>query len=167
MPSFVVEDGTGRTDATSLCSVADADAHWSIHPDGGRLWDPLHEDEKESRLMHASLLASRRLRWRGVPLSRTQAFPLPARELYDYQGFLLSSAAVPADAARGVAELAGLLAQAGVLSGDSPPVKSTTTGPVSVTYAVPAGAGSIGGIPAQVIDWLKPYVFTEPMLVRC
>ena len=147
MPSFIVEDGTGLSTATSLCSVADADDHWATHPQVATLWDPLDSEERESRLMHASLLASRRLRRRGNPLSRTQAFPIPATELYDYQGRLQSSSAVPADVKRGIAELAGLIGRAGVVAGDSPAIKSQSTGPVSVTYAATAGGRTIEGIP--------------------
>lgn len=166
MPTFVVEDGTGLANATSLCSVATANDHWSTHPDGSTLWDALHTEEKEAKLIHASLLVSRRLRWRGAPVSATQAFPVPASGLYDHRQRSELSTVVPADVARGVAELAGLFGRAGVVAGETPAIKSQSTGPVSVTYAGSASAKALSGIPSQVLQYLEPYVFTSPRVVR-
>lgn len=167
MPTWEVEDGSGLATATSLCSVADADDHFSTHPLGTTLWpDSLGDDGKKAKLMQASLIASRRLRWRGWPVSSTQAFPVPASGLYDYLGRLQSSSAVPADVARGIAELAGIVGRNGVIEAENPGVKSQTTGPNSVEYAGAAGGRDINGIPARVIQYLEPYIFTEPMMAR-
>lgn len=167
MPTWVLENGTGLSNATSLCSVEAADDHWSTHPEVGTRWDGLHSEEKEAKLMQASMLVARRLNWRGSPVTRDQAFPVPAAGLRDYIGRLHDSDEVPADVARGVAELAGLLDEAGVIDAAAPAVKSQATGPNSVTYAGgDANEGSIGGIPARVLQYLQPYIYTQRLMVR-
>ena len=168
MPSFVVEDGTGMSTATSLCSVADADDHFTTHPLGTTRWaSALTTGQKQSKLMQATAIAARELRWRGSLVNQAQALPLPASGLYDHLGRELGYTSVPADVAKGIAELAGLIDSQGVIAGGAASVKSKSTGPTSVAYGGGGNsAAGIAGIPGEVIRWLRPYIYTEPLMVR-
>ena len=85
--ALVVEDGTGKSDAESYISVADADAYFTKR--GNTTWLALTETVKEQLLRKATdyLVQVYRMRWKGVRVSATQAldFPRNFMEREDYE----------------------------------------------------------------------------------
>jgi hypothetical protein len=74
---FIVEDGTGKADAISLCSVADADSYHSQR--GNSDWTQLTCGAKKALLIKATdyIGEAYRLRWQGSRVSETQALDWP------------------------------------------------------------------------------------------
>lgn len=88
--ALIVEDGTGRSDAESYVSVAEADTYFSNR--GYTLWATLLEAEKEQALRRSTDYIGEvyRLRWNGSRVNGTQALDWPRafvlRDDYEYAG---------------------------------------------------------------------------------
>lgn len=140
--ALVVEDGTGKTDAESYASIAQANAyHLSL---GNAAWEDLDDEVKEQLLRKASAYMARYAeRWLGVRRTSEQALDWPrgyvpradcalTGELYWPED------EVPATIANACAALA-LRADTDDLSPD--PGRQTieeTVGPITTRYAVGA-----------------------------
>lgn len=74
--AFVVEDGTGKADATSYVSIADADAYFT---DRGTpaAWTAADTTEKEQALVKGTQWLDAHYRWNGDIASTTQALGWP------------------------------------------------------------------------------------------
>jgi hypothetical protein len=87
---LITEDGTGRADAESYCSVDDADTYHANR--GNTTWATLTTDEKEQALRRATdyLLEVYRLRWKGTRINGEQSLDWPRgfveRDDFEYQG---------------------------------------------------------------------------------
>lgn len=70
--AFLVEDGTGLTDATAYISVADADAYFSDVTNSN--WSAASTSEKENAIIKATRYMEKRFgaRWKGIIASSTQ-----------------------------------------------------------------------------------------------
>jgi hypothetical protein len=107
--SLITEDGTGRADAESLCSVADASAYHLAR--GNSAWAALASDTlREQALRKATdYMAAYRARWAGYRVSSAQALDWPRYEvpMRDVGGdAYYPSDAVPAAVRNACAELA-------------------------------------------------------------
>jgi len=141
--SFVVEDGTGKADANSYVSVAEADTYHANVTQSSD-WSAASGSDKENALIVATeyLDAEYQGRWRGGRGSATQALAWPRASVEDDDGFLLSPIEVPQklkDACAWLAlrvvlgdELLGVVTEPGSVTSES-----FTVGPVteSKTYA--------------------------------
>jgi hypothetical protein len=139
---LIVEDGTGRADAESYCSVADAD---KFHMARGNesAWVDLDTDVKEQYLRAATdyMLQMYRSRWKGCRRIITQALDWPrySVELSDvgmgpYRAYEKTDI-VPALVRDACATLA-LKAKSGELAPDlKRTVKQKTIGPITTIYA--------------------------------
>lgn len=165
--AFVVEDGTGLPDATSLLSVADADAYHVGHPDEA-VWVAFTEPQKQARLNMASARATHLAKWNGSKLLTTQALAWPRTGVYDAEQQLIPSSSVPAAVGYGIAELARRLAERAVVLGTSHgAVIAESVGPLSYTYANAGRDGvSLYGFPTAVIEWWLPMLDTVRRLMR-
>lgn len=149
--ALVVEDGTGLANAESYVSVADADAY---HVDfGNTAWASSTEPAKEAALRRATQYLDSRYRYRGEPLTDTQALAWPRTindAISDWPVKRLADACC---------ELA-VRALAGGLYTDqtATAVTSKTVGPISVSYAETERNG--GQIRFALIDdLLAAFVF--------
>lgn len=75
--AFIVEDGTGLSNANAYVSVADADSYNSDR--GNTLWSDLSTQEKEQAIVRATdyMVQVYRLRWKGYRVLPTQALDMP------------------------------------------------------------------------------------------
>lgn len=112
-----VEDGTGKANAESYISVADATSrHSSL---GNTNWALLSNDEMEQALRRATIHMENtyRMRWVGCRYSDTQALSWP-RVIYQLvDSWTIASDEIPADIANACADFA-LKAAAGDLNAD-------------------------------------------------
>lgn len=115
--TIIVEDGTGRADAESYISVADADAYHAKRLNGD--WGPLANATKEALLIKATeyMVGTYREMWAGYTVNATQALDWPRYEVPDGRGGYIDSNIVPAEVKKACAELA-LKANAGELAPD-------------------------------------------------
>lgn len=146
---FIVEDGTGKSDAISYVTTAEADEYWGRR--GSTAWGALTNGQKKRALVLATDYMGQvyRLRWKGVRTVSTQALDWPRafveRDDYRYSGlngyttidgqYYYPSNEVPAEVKRACCELALKAVTTTLLADVGAQVKSETVGPISVTYA--------------------------------
>lgn len=144
--AFVVEDGTGKPNATSFVTVAAADAYWADR--AGSAWAGYSTPAKEAALIAASdyLRNEQRYRWVGTKKTATQSMPWPRVDAVERNGPAIPDTVVPWQ----VQEAAAILGDRTATGEDLQPdlaaqaVTSETVGPISVTYATPQGVGGVG-----------------------
>lgn len=108
---FVAEDGTGRSDANSLASVAAADSYYdTVPPTWAHAveWAEADEASKQVHLVKATDLIRALFRFSGTRVSSTQRLPFPRYDVW-VDRVELSSTSVPDMVIFAVAELAGHL----------------------------------------------------------
>jgi hypothetical protein len=140
---LIVEDGTGKSDAESYISVADATAYHLAR--GNAAWAAVASDTVREQLLRKAtdyMEATYRERWAGYRKTSTQSlswprYEVPIRDSVTsgvYTAYYANDE-VPTIVARACADLA-LRAIDGDLAADlDVPVTSETVGPISVTYA--------------------------------
>lgn len=130
--ALVTEDGTGRSDAESYASVADADAYHSAM--GAASWAVASESAREVALRKATAYVEAAYTWRGVRATVDQALSWPRGDVM-VDGIGVTVDEVPVQLQRAVCELA-LKALTATLMPDVAPdvVTSEAVGPVSVSY---------------------------------
>jgi hypothetical protein len=142
--SLIVEDGTGKSNAESYCSVAFCDDYFSKR--GNTTWGDLDDDAKEAALRNASeyMVGTYRDRWLGRRVLTTQRLDWPRVGVIisdfrtvvfgAYGLFQVDYQSVPEDIKRACAELA-IRATVGVLAVDQEQsVIRETIGPITVEY---------------------------------
>jgi len=100
-----VEDGSGKTNAESYLSEADADTYWSLR-DSPAGWTDATTTEKEAALRIATEYGEYGGRWRGYRSNTDQALDWPRMSVADDDGILISYSAIPARLEAATAELA-------------------------------------------------------------
>jgi hypothetical protein len=158
--ALITEDGTGRSDAESFASVADADTYFGNR--GITNWSSLVTAEKEQALRRATdyMVQAYRFRWSGCRVRDTQALDWPrylVPRLDVGIGGTFSyydSDVVPAEVARACCELA-VRAAAGELAADlGPPVVREKVGPLETEY-LPGARQSTKYLAVEML--LKPF----------
>jgi hypothetical protein len=138
--ALITEDGTGRSDAESYCSVAAADSYHSKRGNSG--WTALDVPTKEQALRKATdYMAAFRGRWEGYRKLSTQAldwprYLVPVKDALDGFGqAYYADDAVPAAVQNACAELALKTATGTVLAPDlDPPIVREKVGPLETEY---------------------------------
>lgn len=149
--SLIVEDGTGRADAESYATVAQADEYHQKRGNAGWAGETAG---REAALRRASeyLDGAYRTRWLGKGSTPTQALAWPRAYARSGAGYLPSDA-VPLAVVRACCEAAlRELQNPGSLAPDLYPgerVVSETVGPLEVEYA--DGGGSDAGAPPVLV----------------
>lgn len=150
--AFVVEDGTGKSDATSYVCVADADAYWTDRGTPTE-WAAASSTDKQQALVKATSFIEAGYLWStGSIGSTTQALGWPRLNSYDRHGLLFDTDEIPQVLKDAVTELAQKVLEGETLSADvTDRVDKETIGPISVDYAT-ASTGR------------KQWVFVEELL---
>lgn len=170
--ALVTEDGTGRADAESYISVADATAYHAAR--GNAAWAAVASDEVREQLLRRAtdfMEQNYRERWAGMRLSVVQALSWPRYEvpIKDAPGVYASMPSyypfdkVPAQVGQACAALA-LMAIAGELTTDPEvAVKRKKVGPIDVEYFEPA-------TPVRtmraIVEMLRPFFASNGMNIN-
>jgi hypothetical protein len=102
--ALVVEDGTGRTDAESYASVAEADTYCVSM--GLTTWAATLTADKEVALRKATQYIDGRYRFVGLRYSQAQALEWPRQNAIDRDGYFVNADVVPTALKHTTAELA-------------------------------------------------------------
>lgn len=159
---FVVEDGTGKADATAYLTVAAADAYAADHttPAG---WSAASSTAKEAAIRAATDFLDRQYAgaWRGRPWSSTQRLSWPRGGVV-LDGYELSASPLPRQLLEACAEVAfksflGEALMADVADPSRIVSESVAVGPISksVTYA---------GAKASAAYWRTVESLVAPLL---
>jgi hypothetical protein len=138
--ALTIEDGSGKVDANSYASIADADAYLSQR--GMTLWANLSDTEKSQSLIRACDYMQQvyRERWNGTRTSTTQAldwprYLVPVKDAPGTLTIYYANNIVPIEVQVACIALA-LKAAAGDLAPDiQPPTTSESVGSISVSYS--------------------------------
>lgn len=147
--TLTVEDGTGKADANTYASVAEADAYFGARPRSSA-WAAIAEDAKARLLIHATRILDIAVKWAGERFSETQAleFPRYPEELEDLE--------LPTRIKEATCELA-LALNARDLTGESNlgGLSEIEVGPIKLRSNNPAGRQDT--IPPFVRDMIAPW----------
>ena len=103
--ALVVEDGTGKADATCYVSVATADAYWTDHG-GPATWSGAAVPSKEAALLYATQWIDGFFSWLAGPLRPEQALDWPCSGFSDTRGRWVAAGTIPARLVAAVCEAA-------------------------------------------------------------
>lgn len=132
--SLIVEDGTGKADAESYISVADATAYHAAR--GNAAWAALASDTVREQLLRKAteyMQATYRQRWQGLRVLTTQALDWPRRGV-EVDGYTVASGIVPVEVQRACAELALKASSADLMADLEQGIISETIGPITTQY---------------------------------
>ena len=159
--AFVVEDGTGKTDANSYITVAEMKEYWT---DRGTDYTSLSDAVIQGYCINATQYINMRYSFKGYPTSETQALDFPralqtttTTSAEGYNGIIdtkynrrIDTNEIPTTLKNACCEIAGASAVASTAgttihdnSGNN--ISSEKYGPVSVNYKGSAGSGRWGG----------------------
>jgi hypothetical protein len=141
--ALITEDGTGKADAESYISVADAMTYHAAR--GNAAWAALSSDAVREQLLRKAaeyMQATYRTRWAGYRKTVTQALDWPRYEVpvFDAPGgygvlpAYVNSTIIPVEVQRACAELALKASSADLLADQSQGVKSKTVGSIAIVY---------------------------------
>lgn len=99
---FIVEDGSGFTNASSYTSVAFADKYLTLIGKTG--WVDLPEEEKKAKLVVATSYIDNLYPWKGRRKYSNQSLKFPRVEVIDIDGFEVSG--IPENLKKAVCEAA-------------------------------------------------------------
>lgn len=162
--AFVVEDGTGKSDATSYVSVAEADDIAALNIHTSTAWNALTVGQKQNLLIYVTKALDARTRWRGEKTTLTQALEWPRKDVVDRFGNKLADNAVPFNVRMAVVEFAKWTAGSDKVSVDRPDsvVSEVKADAVTVKFANAADiAKAQYDLPELIIDLLKGYGSTR------
>lgn len=161
--ALVVEDGSGKTNADSYLSVADADTYHTNHS-GSADWSGATTAVKEKALRLATQYLDVRYNglWKGVRSNDAQALDFPRANVEDADGYYYESDEIPQRLKDATAELALRVVEGDTLLDDvSKPgtIKSqgVSVGPISKSIEYTGGYNQVKKYP--LIDGLvKPLI---------
>lgn len=160
MIDFVVEDGTGKSTATSYVSVEEADDIASLNIHSASAWSALTLQTKQSLLMYVSRALDARALWNGEKAVEMQALEWPRKDVKDRYGNELSSSSVPYNVRWAVVELAKANIASDRLTTAVPPnaVSEVKVDTITIKYADAAQiAAEQFKMPEIVSDLLRGY----------
>lgn len=169
--AFVVEDGTGKTDANSYLSVEDADAyHESVTRSAD--WSSAALATKHNALIVATQYLDARYggKWRGFRWLAEQSLSWPRSMAYDDDGYAHDDDALPQRLKDATAELALRVVLGDELLGPvtSPgqvTEESVTVGPISESKSY-AGGRPYGTVYPKVAALVRPLIDDTDRLYR-
>lgn len=130
---FVVEDGSGRSDATSYVAVADADQYHENR--GNAAWALLDEDDKKVALNRATAYIDSYFSWvYGRRTDLSQALDWPRIGAYDEDEYYFDEAEIPQQIKDACCVLALKSTTEDIVADSTRPVKSFSAGSVSVEF---------------------------------
>lgn len=103
--AFIVEDGSGLSNATAYASVVEGDSYWADRNDL-TLWIGLSEAAKQAALIEASQFIDGRFDWKGEKASADQALAWPRSGATDGEDHDIASTVIPAKVKDAVCHLA-------------------------------------------------------------
>lgn len=107
--SFVVEDGTGLSNATSYVSVAEADDYYTIDANFSAAWGALNSTQKEYRLAWAARILDQKVDWAGEKHVEDSGLRWPRDCVVDRDGIEIDDDVVPRQVKEATLEFAKYL----------------------------------------------------------
>lgn len=165
--AFVAEDGSGKSDANSYVSLADANTYFTDYGEPAE-WTAASDSEKQVALVKGTQYLDSHYRWvSGEIGSSTQALAWPRDGAYDRHGRYIESTIVPEQVKQAACEAAVRDLQGEIL-GDltQKVVEEEVSGAVRVRYDPNASQGTSYPIIDQLLTGLAASTNYEVEIVR-
>lgn len=130
--SFIVEDGSGLSTATSYVSVADADSYATDRNNTD--WIALSNEAKQFSLINATDYIDNNYSWNGTKYTKDQALQWPRSGATDVDGYAIDVDEIPIKVKNAVIEAAFLDSEGTDLFETEQITKKAKVGPVEVEY---------------------------------
>jgi hypothetical protein len=150
---FTVEDGSGRADATSFCSVADADSYLGTT---STAWTGSATSTKQTALEQATRFIAQTYEgeWSGTRAYELQALPWPRSCAYDSDGYAVGWNSIPRNLRHATIEAARRHVEGTVLvpdqdGGGSTRKEEIAVGPIRISTEFSSPRSGIGDDPAS------------------
>ncbi|MHC4644044.1 MAG: DnaT-like ssDNA-binding protein [Planctomycetota bacterium] len=101
--ALVLEDGTNVDGSNTYITLASAGTYMENRTDAN--WTSASTTEKEHALIQAGMYLNT-LNWKGQKISRDQSMQFPRQNLYDEDGYLYATNAIPSKVAEAQVEAA-------------------------------------------------------------
>lgn len=152
MVAIVIEDGTGKSNANSYISEADADAYFEKHL---YATDWTGTSNEVAALQMATRLIDDYFEFEGKKVNDTQALEFPRFDITDRSGFLIQSTTIPTDLKDATAELAKwLISSDRTADAEGKGFDNLRVGSLSMT---PNTADKATVLPDVVIKMIAPF----------
>lgn len=156
--SFVVENGTGLSNATSYASVADADAYFVIDRVFCETWAAINPTDKEYRLAWATRILDQKVRWNGIKTVEDSALSWPRSGVCDRNGIPIDSGVIPTQLKQALFELAKYITSEDVTTGRGVDyIKRLTLDVLEVEYMDDSSQSSFPSIIPSILRGLGTY----------
>lgn len=161
--ALIVEDGTGRADAESLCSVAQATTYHAAM--GNAAWAALASDTVREQLLRKATAYMRQAyggRWQGMRAVSGQALDWPrGGVVVDYIG--VAADIVPTEVVNACAELALRAATKTLAPDEKPMATRVKVGPIEREYS----QGTPQAVRFRAVDdMVTPYLTGGRSLIK-
>jgi len=162
--TLIVEDGTGRSDANTLVSLAGAKSYWD---ERGTAYSAFTDDVLNAAIVRSCAFLANAFRWQGLKVNmRTQTMPWPRFDTFDRDGWSVLSTEIPREVIAAACEIAiyeaanpGAMTPSVVLADK---VQSEQVGSIRVEYAnVYSSASASRPVLVYVNDLLFPFLATD------
>lgn len=168
--TFVVEDGTGKDDATSYVTVAEADDYLAIVPESwfeATAWSTLDNTEKEKALALGARLLDQKTKWRGSKAVEDSALRWPRVGAYDRDGIGVGSNVIPVQVKEAAIEMAKFLLSSNLTEGQNVDyLKSIEVDVISLTYQDETGQSTLPSIINDILMGLGAVVTGGSRFIR-
>ncbi len=131
----------GASNATSYCSVAEADAYFESSP-FSETWDAATDDEKCRALVTATRLLDEQFDWFGSVVTSLQKLLWPRNGMRGRNGFYVEDTVIPQDLKEMTAQLASDLLDGNRTADNTAQtdgILSFKAGPIEATFKNPTG----------------------------
>lgn len=153
--TFLVEDGTGLSGATSLVSLAEADDYFAADASFQATWSGFSDPNKQIRLARASRVLQQKATWRGCKSVETSAFSWPRTGVYDRDGVLIASNVIPVAVKQAVCELVKILEINDITAGqDVDYLKTVKMDVMEITWQDKTGQSTLPSIINDILRGL-------------
>jgi len=133
---MALDNTVGGASADSYCSEAEADAYYGSDAHlWSSVWTAATTPQKEAALKTATRLLDDLVDWKGAKLASTQALRWPREGVYDRDGNLLATDAIPTFLIRATAEFSRfLLSSDRTAESDTLGISALKVGPVALDF---------------------------------
>lgn len=103
--AFIVEDGTGKSNATSYVSLDEAEDYYTPDVNFAAAWTALDDEKKEAYLAWATRILDQKTTWRGTLVSATQGLRWPRYRAMNRDGLYIDADEIPEEVKAATCEL--------------------------------------------------------------
>lgn len=153
--TFLTEDGTGLTGATSYVADTAADDYFVVDTNYAAVWAALTTQQKQYLLSWSSRVLDQKVQWRGAKAVATSGLRWPRQGMIDRDGNAVDDDVIPDQVKQATMEMAKFLSSGDPTSGQNIEyLKEIRVDVIEIIWQDHAGQPQL---PAQINEILYPF----------